>query len=513
MKRLLWTTLTLAFAVAIGCQYLEKKKAETEDLFSKTPQNITSTVPWAGQAIAADTFIKISKRADPAVVNIGTTKIIKGRGPHQFFFGGPEGQGPNGGSPFDDFFGDDLFRRFFGGPGQQEQRQPDMKQQSLGSGFVVNTDGFILTNNHVVEKADEITVTIGRDHEYKAKVIGTDPKTDLALIKVEPKEKLETLALGDSDKLEVGEIVVAIGNPFGLSHTVTQGIVSAKERTIGAGPYDNFIQTDASINPGNSGGPLLNLRAEVVGINTAIVASGQGIGFAIPINVAKLVADQLKTKGKVTRGWLGVLIQKVDPDLAKSLNLKDKRGALVSSVQEGSPAAKAGMKQGDVIVKFGDKEIIDFNELPRTVAMTNVGDKVRVEWIRDGKHMSAEVIIGELKATAESEETSSEEGEEEGAPSREDQLGLVVQNLTTQMAQKLKLPVGSTGVVVENVAQDKPAFEKGIRPGDVIVEVNRRKISGVSDYQKSLKSLQKGSSVLLLVRRGTEGTLFIAFTL
>jgi serine protease Do len=326
----------------IGCDQLPdlpetwKKSGEVSspstDLWKESDKKaeVTTTIPWKGNAVAADTFIKISKKADLGVVNIGTTTTIQRKSP--FDFGGPQG----GGSPFEDFFGDDLFKYFFGGPGGPEGRtQPkEFKQASLGSGFIIHESGLIVTNNHVVDMADVITVTIGSDREYKAKIIGADPKTDVALIKIEATEKLEPLVLGDSDDLQVGEIVVAIGNPFGLSHTVTQGIVSAKERSIGFGPYDNFIQTDASINPGNSGGPLLNLNAEVVGINAAMQAQGQGIGFAIPINLAKNIITQLKENGSVTRGWLGVWIQKVDPELAKSFGLKDAQGALVSKVQK-----------------------------------------------------------------------------------------------------------------------------------------------------------------------------------
>jgi serine protease Do len=429
------------------------------------------------------------------VVNIGTTKTLKQRrNPHGFFFG------PDMGGPF----GDDFFRRFFGEPDDSRE----LKQQSLGSGFILSEDGYIATNNHVVEKADEITVTIGQDQEYRAKPVGSDPKTDVALIKIEPKEKLPTLTLGDSDQLQVGEIVVAIGNPFGLSHTVTQGIVSAKERTIGFGQYDNFIQTDASINPGNSGGPLLNLKAEVVGINTAIVATGQGIGFAIPINLAKNILTQLRDKGSVTRGWLGVYIQKVDPELAKSLGMKDKRGALVSGVQPKSPAEKVGIERGDVILAFNGREISDFDELPRLVAATPIGTKVKVDLLRDGKRLTVEPTIAELKGEP-------EEGprEESGKPTETDRLGISISNLTAEMRGQLELDADAKGVVVVKVLPGGPAADKGIQRGDLIVEINKQKVSSVSDYVKYTKLLKKGDTVLLLVKRGAGATLFIAFTI
>ncbi|HLG18655.1 MAG TPA: DegQ family serine endoprotease [Bdellovibrionota bacterium] len=501
MKR--WMVGIAALGLLTGCdtvnKYFPRKTEETVGTEKKSP----ATVAWAGQAVAADTFIKIAKQADPAVVNIGTTKILRRRAPHPFFFD----QNPS--SPFGDFFGDDLFRKFFG---EMPEDAPQMKQQSLGSGFILTDDGYIVTNNHVIEKADEITVIIGKDQEYKAKLVGADPKTDVALIRVEAKDKLKTLEMGDSDDLQVGEIVVAIGNPFGLSHTVTQGIVSAKERSIGFGQYDNFIQTDASINPGNSGGPLLNLRAEVVGINTAIVASAQGIGFAIPINLAKNIFSQLKEKGSVTRGWLGVYIQKVDPDLARSMGLKDRRGALVSSVQKNSPAAKVGIQSGDVVMSFDGKEIKEFNDLPRLVASTPVGKKVTIVFLRDGKEQKVEVAVGELKGAPEEE---NEEGpsEKPEAPSKPDQLGLTANTLTEKTARKLGLDSATKGVLVDRVAPDGAAAEKGVRRGDVIIEINRKRVESVLEYKKIVGSLKKGDTVLLLIKRGAEATLFVAFTL
>ena len=283
-----------------------------------------------------NSFVKLAKELNPVVVNISTTQVIKQRPMVPF---------PEFRSPFEDFFGDE-FRNF----GEAPERE--FKRQSLGSGFIINKEGYILTNNHVVENAEEIIITLSekREKEYKAKVIGKDTRLDVALIKVDANGDLPVAALGDSDKLEIGEWVMAIGNPFGLSHTVTAGIVSAKGRVIGAGPYDNFIQTDAAINPGNSGGPLFNLKGEVIGINTAIIAGGQGVGFATPINMAKDILLQLKEKGKVTRGWIGVSIQEVTPDLAQSFGLKDKQGALVSSVNKDEPADKGGIKTRDIFI-------------------------------------------------------------------------------------------------------------------------------------------------------------------
>lgn len=482
-----------------------------EDLWKEGEKKSDSNtlVPWKGNAIAADTFIKISKMADAAIVNIGTTFTMKGRGRNPFGFDGGQQ-----GSPFEDFFGDDLFKYFFGNPGGQGRQQPrEYKQQSLGSGFIIHESGLIVTNNHVVDKADEIKVTLANNKEYVAKVIGTDPKTDVALIKIEPNEKLTVLTLGDSDQLQVGEIVVAIGNPFGLSHTVTQGIVSAKERTIGFGPYDNFIQTDASINPGNSGGPLLNLNAEVVGINAAIQANGQGIGFAIPINLAKNIITQLKETGSVTRGWLGVWIEKVDPNMVKSFGLKDASGALVSKVQDDSPADKAGIKPGDIILKVNGKEIRESRELPVYVAGLPVGKEIEIEFMRNKKKEIATLKIGKLEDVETRDGTKKKPTHVPDEITDMDQLGIRVSNLTSVDREKLKLGKEVDGVLVEDVEQDGPAATKGVQPGQVILEMNREKIKDVASYKKITKDLKKGASVMMLVRQDDGSTLFIAFTL
>lgn len=471
-----------------------------------------TTVPWKGNAVAADTFIKIAKLADAGVVNIGTTTTIKQK-KNPFGFGNPGGGGQ--GSPFDDFFGDDIFKFFFGGPGGRGQQSPqrEFKQQSLGSGFIIHESGLIVTNNHVVDKADEIKVTIGSDREYTAKVIGTDPKTDVALIKIEPKEKLTVLVLGDSDALQVGEIVVAIGNPFGLSHTVTQGIVSAKERSIGFGPYDNFVQTDASINPGNSGGPLLNLNGEVIAINAAIEAQGQGIGFAIPINLAKGIITQLKDTGFVTRGWLGVWIQKVDPELSKSFGLEDSKGALVSKVQKDSPAEKAGLKPGDVIVKVDQKQINDSRELPIYVASLPIGKEVEVTYVRNKKRQTTKITVGKLD-----EKQADENGKNKSPDSNDDvtdtdQLGFRVSEISDRDRDRLKLAKTDTGVVIQDIQQQGPSDGKGLDVGNVIMEINHAKISSVADYNKQIKSLKKGDTVMILVKQDESSTLFVAFTI
>ncbi|HUC98225.1 MAG TPA: DegQ family serine endoprotease, partial [Candidatus Polarisedimenticolaceae bacterium] len=374
------------------------------------------------------------------------------------------------------------------------------RQRSLGSGFIIDGDGSILTNNHVVENAQKIVVKLADEQEYEAKVIGRDPKTDIAVIKIEAKTKLTPANFGDSDGLEVGEWVMAIGNPFGLDSTVTSGIVSAKGRHIGQGPYDNFIQTDASINPGNSGGPLINLRGEVIGINTAIFSrtgGNIGIGFAIPVNLVKELLPQLRGKGKVTRGYLGVLIQKVTPEIAESLGMEKSQGALVANVSKDGPADKSGVKVGDVIVEFDGKEIRDSAELPIIVARTSVDKKVRMKVLRDKKELTLNVAVGELK-DEEVVASAPEKGE----------MGLTVQRLTPQIAESLGLEK-TDGIVVSAVEPGSAADEAGIRRGDVIVEIDRKPIRNLEEYKKSIATVRKGKGVLFLVRRG-ESTLFLA---
>ncbi|OPY70501.1 MAG: putative periplasmic serine endoprotease DegP-like precursor [Syntrophorhabdaceae bacterium PtaU1.Bin034] len=416
------------------------------------------------------------KDTKPSVVNISTTTLVKGIDmPARF------------GNPFKDFFGDDFFDKFFGGDAPTRE----FKQKSLGSGFVIDKEGYILTNNHVVEKASSIKVKLSDGKEYDAKVMGKDAKTDIALIKVNAKNSLPVAVLGDSGKLEVGDWVVAVGNPFGLDHTVTAGIVSAKGRVIGQGPYDDFIQTDASINPGNSGGPLFNLKGEVVGINTAIVSGGQGIGFAIPINIARVLLPQLKSKGKVVRGWLGVVIQKVTPELAKSFELKESEGALVSDVMDNSPASKADIRRGDVIISFDGKPIKEMDQLPRIVAGTEIGKKVRIGLIRDGKPKNVEVAITE---------GTDETVQEQNTPEVEKNFGLVVQNITPEIARHLNLK-DKRGVIVTDIQNGSAAEEADIRAGDIIKEINKKIVKNVDDFKEILKKARPREGIVMLVKR------------
>ena len=432
-------------------------------------------------------LVELVKKENPAVVNISTTQVIKHRKKGEPKERSPHGQGPSD-KDFREFWDD-----FFG------ELPKDFKTQSLGSGFIIRKDGLILTNNHVIEDAEEIMIKLNDEREFKAKVIGKDKKIDIALLKIEDKGELPIAELGDSDKLEIGEWVLAIGNPFGLGHTVTAGIVSAKGRVIGAGPYDDFIQTDASINPGNSGGPLFNMKGEAVGINTAITASGQGIGFAIPINTVKNLLTQLEKEGKVTRGWLGVMIQEVTKDLAKSLGLKKEEGALVGDVISGGPAEKGGIIRGDVIIEFEGKKIKKMKELPAIVANTAVGKESKVKVIREGAEKVLTVKIGKLPEEKEAAVDTVKEAT--------NKLGMRIQEITPELAKQFGLEK-SEGVIVAEVERSSPGFEAGLRRGDIILEIDRLPIKKMDDYEKQINKKKKGETLLLLVKRGDSTTFF-----
>ncbi|MCC6713161.1 MAG: DegQ family serine endoprotease [Candidatus Dadabacteria bacterium] len=427
------------------------------------------------------------KRLSPSVVNISTTNVSKGR---TFSYESPFKDREN--DPFNEFFD-----KFFG---QQPERE--FRGRGLGSGFIFSEDGYIVTNNHVVEKATDIKVILQNGDIYSAEVIGTDPKTDLALLKIEPKEKLPAVRFGNSDSLEIGDWVLAIGNPFGLGHTVTAGIISAKGRSLGLGSYDDFIQTDAAINPGNSGGPLFNFSGELVGVNTAIIAGGQGIGFAIPVNMAKDVVAQLRNNGKVVRGWIGVYVQEVTPDIADSMNLKDHKGALVADVAPGGPADKAGLKRGDIIVEFDGAGIENMPELPKSVAANPPGTKSEMKVIRNGQVKTLKVELGQLP-----DEVAQESRRVKGKAVEQD-LGLVVQEITPEV-QSMFGTGRSEGVVITNVQPGSVAANSGLAPGDVILEINKKEITNLDNYGKSMDSVESGQNILFLVQRGTN-TIYVA---
>jgi serine protease Do len=429
----------------------------------------------AALAGSPESFAELVEKASPSVVNVSVVKTVKTGGMQALPFG-PD-------SPFGDFFD-----RFFGG-----QLPEEYKQRGLGTGFVIDNEGYILTNNHVVEQAEELIVRLADGEDYKAEIIGRDSKTDLALIKIEPKSSLTPLPMGDSDKLRAGDWVIAIGNPFDLGNTVTAGIVSAKYRQIGQGPYDDFIQTDASINPGNSGGPLLNVSGEVVGINSAIFSQSGGsigIGFAIPINIAKDLLPQLK-KGKVVRGWLGVMIQPITPELREKLGLKQDKGALVSDVTPDSPASRGDIQRGDVIVSFDGKEIVEYGTIPYIVASTPVGKRVIVEVLRKGEKKRLDVKVEELQE----EERKIEKSE------AKPRLGMTVQEITPELADRMRLSERH-GIVVVQVEGNSPAEEANIAPGDIILEVDQVPVQNITDFNKKMGDYKSGDTILFLIKRG-----------
>jgi serine protease Do len=428
--------------------------------------------PALASVAALPTFTGVARSVSPSVVNISITAEVTA---------GAQGQG-----------GDPFFDRFFGGQGGPRTAR------SLGSGFVVSPDGYIATNAHVVAHASKVTVRLASKKEYPAKIIGVDEKTDVALIKIEPKEPLQPVTLGDSSGLEVGEWVMAIGSPFGLEQTVTVGVVSAKARVLGAGPYDDFIQTDAAINPGNSGGPLVDGEGRVVGINTAISSrsgGNEGVGFAIPVALAKSIIDQLRETGTVERGWLGIGIQDVTPELASSLDLGETTGALVANISPESPAERAGVERGDVIVEFEGKPITESHQLPALVAESRIGSKAHLIVLRNGAKKTLDVTIANLPAEPERRLSSRDGGRDDSAV-----WGFAVADITPQLARGHRL-ARDHGVVVTNVEPEGPAAEAGMQPGDIVREVDRAPVESSSDLRKALEARKK-DNVLLLMQRG-----------
>jgi serine protease Do len=443
----------------------------------------STSTGFSGTTISGDAMDLLSKidkatsevaaAVKPSVVNISSTTTVRMR----------ETASP--------FFNDPFFREFFGDRFRMPDRQRQYKQSGSGSGVIVDKDGLILTNYHVIKEADEIKVTLSTKKAYKGKVVGKDPKTDLAVVKIDAKD-LPAIRFGNSDDLKVGVRVIAIGNPFGLTQTVTTGIISAVGRAdVGIADYEDFIQTDAPINPGNSGGALVNIRGELIGINTAIISmSGgyQGIGFAIPSNMAKTVMDNLIKKGKIVRGWFGVNIQALTPELAKEFKVKDEKGVLIADVVSGGPAEEAGIQRGDVIIEFDGKEVRDTSHLKNMVANTSPGKTVAVKLSRNGEIKTVRATMKELPDKLQ-------------AAKMENQLrGVTVQNLTPEIRGQLNLPNRVTGVVVSNVDADSPASEV-LAAGDVILEINKKKIADIKDFEKIVSKIKSDQKMLLLIVR------------
>lgn len=437
-----------------------------------------------------ETFIAVAEEIKPSVVNLSIEKSVRGGGP---FFGGFD----------DDFFGspfNDIFKRFF------DNYERRYKTKSLGSGVIIDRRGYILTNNHVIEGADEIKVRLLDGRSFNGRVKGQDPKSDLALIKIEAKDDLPVVRLGDSDKIRIGSWAIAIGNPFGLEHTVTVGVVSAKGRAIGAATYEDFIQTDASINPGNSGGPLCNIRGEVIGINTAIVAGGQGIGFAIPINMAKKIINDLIEKGKVSRAYLGVTIQNITEELARYFQTEPGEGVLISDVMRNSPAKESGLREGDIIKEINGKKLHSAHELQREVSSRNVGEKVRLLVLRDGSKVNITATLRELPS-------SKEEGlalkEEEGSSSS---LGLSVEPFTKELGRKLNIDEDEEGVIITDVRPGSPGDLAGLKEGDLIKEINRKPVKNISSFNQVVKEIDlKKGAIFLINRQGQK--VFVSLTM
>ncbi len=447
-------------------------------------QVLGSTAAAAGADIPLepDNFSDLAEKVSPAVVNIRTVKIVKNRGGMSLPF--------EKDNPMKDFFD-----RFFG-----PEQQPDFKQRSLGSGFIIDAGGYVVTNNHVIENADKIKVFLKNEKEYDAEIIGRDANTDIALIKIISEDKFPVVQLGDSDALKVGQWVVAIGNPFGLGHTVTAGIVSAKGRVIGSGPYDDFIQTDASINPGNSGGPLLNMHGHVVGINTIIIAGGSGIGFAIPVNMAKEIVSQLRHSGEVTRGWLGVSIQDLPQDLADYFGIKDRQGVLIADVVPGDPADEAGIRPQDIVLEINAEKIKDSRELLKIVANLEVGQIAQIKVLRNGESKTFHVKVAKRDADKLVARKSPE------VPKTK--LGINVADLTPENANRFNLS-DTEGVVVIDLESGGKGAEAGIRIGDIIKGVNRNEISDLSDFDRMIGKVKDGDTIAFLIKRQNSGFLVI----
>ncbi len=467
-------------------------------LYATAPAIAQPVQPQPAQLQAG--FADLVEKLSPAVVNISTSQKVKAA---QGYFGMPFEGLPN--TP--EF---EPFRQFFDRFGGQMQQMPEREVFSLGSGFIIDAEGYVITNNHVVAEAEEVTVTLSDDRKFTAEVIGRDPKTDLALLKIKDSKPLPFVPMGDSDAMRVGDWVIAIGNPFGLGGSVTQGIISARQRSINAGPFDDFLQTDAPINRGNSGGPLFNIKGEVIGINSAIFSPSGGsigIGFAIPTALAKPVIAQLKSQGHVVRGWLGVKIQEVTDEVAESVGLDKARGALVMDVGSGSPAEKAGLKTGDIVIGFNGKDIKEMRFLPRMVAETAIGSSATLTYWRDGKQHDVKVTIGKLDDEEEQPvKTGKDKGEKDKPGKGETVLGMELVPLNSALRQNFSINKNADGLVVVGLASGSEAARRGIRTGDLLVAVNNTPVKSVADMQKQVDSAKKlgRKFVLVTVTRANE---------
>ena len=430
-------------------------------------------------------FAAVADAIKPAVININTVSLSAG---------------PQGRTPFEEYFGEEFFRRFFG---EVPERIP---QRSLGSGVIVDATGIALTNAHVVDKASDIEIVTLDGNKHRAKVIGMDKKTDLAVLKLdEGKATFKFARLGDSDRMQVGDWVLAVGSPFGLQATVTAGIISAKARQLDQGPFDDFLQTDAAINPGNSGGPLVNMQGEVIGINTAIVAGGSGIGFAIPSNMARKIYTELRDKGRVTRGWLGVSIQPLTPELARSFGSKDTKGVLINEVMPDSPAAKAGLKPGDILLEFDGRPMEGPGDLQRAVGFFSPDRGAKVKILRDQTEKTVEVKIGQ----APDERQASQQPQRPGSSRVRPMLGLEVRPVTPEIARQLNLKT-TDGVIVVRVEDGTPASEAGVQRGDVVKQLNGQPVKTMADFERLTQGVKEGDPLTVLLQRGAM-SLYVAF--
>jgi serine protease Do len=475
--------------VTIACDNFASDRANRLKDIQAGIMNLPSLVASNAEAttinieMVPESFSSLAEMASPAVVNIRAVRSA---------IGGGQGFRHFQQEPFEEEDRmPEFFEKFFGRPPNK-----NFKQRSLGSGFIIDKEGYVITNNHVIENADEIQVILEDEKVYEAKIIGRDPNTDIALIKIQSDHNFAVVKIGDSDSLKIGQWVVAIGNPFGLENTVTAGIVSAKGRILESGPYDDFIQTDASINPGNSGGPLLNMDGEVIGINTMIFAGGHGIGFAIPVNLAINVVTQLKESGEVTRGWLGVSIQDVPNDLAEYFDIEEHKGALVADVVAGDPADMAGIRPKDIIVEVNGQKVEDSRELLRLVAGLNVGETVAVKVLRDGKLKNYQVTVAKRSDAGLTAKK---------APVKIDsELGIQVADLSSDTARRFSVS-DTDGVILVGIKSGSRGENAGLQVGDVIKGVNREEVKDVDDYKRIVDDLKTGAPIAMLIKRRNRG--------